>query len=753
MLRRPQFKPGFRVQVVAGEGVFLVSEERQVVLSGRLYELVAPQIDGRCSVDEIAARLRSQASAAEVYYTLARLEANGYAVESYDAFPLTEAAGWVLQGVAPAAAARRLAEIAVDVRTLGDVAREPLLQQLQQMHVQVGEPAGLGLVLTDDYLRAGLEAYNRESLRTGRPWLLLKPVGAQVWIGPLFRPGRTGCWACLASRLRVNRWTETYLQGRLGRAEPVPLVRGFTPATLQIAHGLAATAVARWIGVGGSSELEGKVLTLDTITWQSQLHQLMRRPQCPACGDPEVGRNHPGRPVVLHSCRKTSALEGGQEARAAAMVRRCGHLVSPITGVVDTLVRTTPADDAVLHGYAARYNVAPEEGDPEVLQLGLRASTSGKGITDLQARASALGEALECYSSEYLGSEPRHQARFIDLASAAIHPNACMLFSDRQYQGRDAWNAACPWYSAVPLPFDDRAVMEWTPVWSLTRKEFRYLPTALCYFFSPLGPLSEPACIPTVHGKGAAETIENAVLHALLELIERDHAALWWYNRVRRPALEWDSFDEPYLHRVVEYLREHQRDLWCLDLTADVGIPVFAALSRRQGQSAEHILLGLGAHLDARQALVSAVTELSQMFSGLERGGTGETLPQDVHGDSKVLRDWLRTATLANQPYLDPDDTVPPRRATDFSNWLTDDVRDDVLACQVQLERLGLEVLVLDQTRQEVGIPVARVFVPGLQHYWSRRLAPGRLYDVPVRLGWLARPTPEEQLNPTSMFG
>jgi ribosomal protein S12 methylthiotransferase accessory factor len=41
--------------------------------------------------------------------------------------------------------------------------------------------------------------------------------------------------------------------------------------------------------------------------------------------------------------------------------------------------------------------------------------------------------------------------------------------------------------------------------------------------------------------------------------------------------------------------------------------------------------------------------------------------------------------------------------------------------------------------------------VPGLRHFWPR-FAPGRLYDVPVRLGWIARPLAEDELNPIAMF-
>jgi len=62
-----------------------------------------------------------------------------------------------------------------------------------------------------------------------------------------------------------------------------------------------------------------------------------------------------------------------------------------------------------------------------------------------------------------------------------------------------------------------------------------------------------------------------------------------------------------------------------------------------------------------------------------------------------------------------------------------------------------MEVLVLDQTRPDVGLPVVKVIVPGMRHFWAR-LGPGRLYDVPVQLGRLCRPTPYEELNPIPMF-
>ena len=67
------------------------------------------------------------------------------------------------------------------------------------------------------------------------------------------------------------------------------------------------------------------------------------------------------------------------------------------------------------------------------------------------------------------------------------------------------------------------------------------------------------------------------------------------------------------------------------------------------------------------------------------------------------------------------------------------------------VESCGLEVLVLDQTRPELGLPVAKVIIPGLRHFWPR-FAPGRLFESPVNLGWHCQPKLEADMNPVPMF-
>jgi ribosomal protein S12 methylthiotransferase accessory factor len=110
----------------------------------------------------------------------------------------------------------------------------------------------------------------------------------------------------------------------------------------------------------------------------------------------------------------------------------------------------------------------------------------------------------------------------------------------------------------------------------------------------------------------------------------------------------------------------------------------------------------------------------------------------------------MREATIENQPYVAP---APGRGVTvaDYPGLETDDLLGDLEQCVAAVQRCGLEMLVLDTTRAEVGFPTVRVTVPGMRHFWAR-FAPGRLYDVPAALGWLDRPLDESELNPIPFF-
>lgn len=112
----------------------------------------------------------------------------------------------------------------------------------------------------------------------------------------------------------------------------------------------------------------------------------------------------------------------------------------------------------------------------------------------------------------------------------------------------------------------------------------------------------------------------------------------------------------------------------------------------------------------------------------------GKTTP-----DAPDWQYWLKQATLENQPYLVSDRTVPLKIYSDYLYCYHDDLRQDVQHCIEIAAQHGMETLVLDQTRPDIGLNVVKVIVPGMRHFWNR-FAPGRLYEVPVKMGWLPAP-------------
>jgi ribosomal protein S12 methylthiotransferase accessory factor len=371
----------------------------------------------------------------------------------------------------------------------------------------------------------------------------------------------------------------------------------------------------------------------------------------------------------------------------------------------------------------------------------LRHKSSGKGKTDAQSRASGFCEAIERYSFIYQGDEPRKEATLAELGDEAIHPERCLHFSETQYANRDELNTESIGHDWIPMRFDPHRPIEWTPLWSLTHECHKFLPTAYCYLWYRL-PEDHDFCRADSNGNAAGNTLEEAILQGFLEVVERDSVSMWWYNGLQRPVVDLASFKDPYFQSLEQFYCDIGREMWVLDLTSDLGIPVMAAVSRKIKGAAERLIIGYGAHLDPTIAITRALTEMSQV--GLEL---------DKVPDEKVDPDsaeWLLGANLENKPYLVPDPSSPARQSKDFKSHWTGDIRDDVLAAVAAARQHGLEVLVLDLTRPDIGLNVVKVVVPGMRFFW-RRFAPGRLYDVPVKMGWLNEPTPESGLNRTQM--
>lgn len=716
LVRRPILQPQFRFAIAPSEGVALLSPAGDVLLEGDIYERLVPLLDGRRSADGIVDALGASHDPAEVFQALGRLQAGGYVTNARRARSVRAE-----QKLSGRYASQRAA--VVQLFTVG-MDRRPIHRALQTAGWRVSTRTRAWLVIADDCLTPELVALEAAAKSAGRPWLLAVPHPLAPTVGPLFVPGDGACLRCLTERVARNRPIESYLR-----------LRGVQPRRPEQPPASDATTMRRvlqraalWFATPGRARDQVDAWDPTTRTWLS--HALARRPQCASCGD----ANAYGRTATL-------PLDVARGAALCTSLVARTDLVDPITGVVSDLRPHPVPQIPALHICVATTGSVRGRGRLEDVLHDLKLQPSGRGSTPHEAAAGAIGEAVERYSGVWQGDEPRTRTTLNVLRSRGMHPNEVLCFSDTQFRDRKRLNRDAPLSTRIPAAFDPSVRIDWTPVRSLLNDRERWLPSSLLYYGHP-DSTSPAFCYADSNGCAAGTTPATALRSALLELIERDAVAVWWYNRLRRPRVDIAAAHDPWCDAIVDSLRSLGRAVWALDLTSDLEVATFAVVSRRLAGPRQAILLGFGADPDPRVALRRACGEMGQMFAAtVDFENADASLPAD-------MREWLARGSLSRHPYLVPLSSQSRRLDESSTAAHSEPKAQHILEL---LERRGYEVFALDQTRPDIGVPVVRAIVPGLRHFWPR-FGPGRLFDVPAQLGWLRRTRSEAQLNPTACF-
>ena len=213
-------------------------------------------------------------------------------------------------------------------------------------------------------------------------------------------------------------------------------------------------------------------------------------------------------------------------------------------------------------------------------------------------------------------------------------------------------------------------------------------------------------------GLASGNSWEEAVLHGLLERVERDALTLWAVSSTQQSIskrIDPASLDDSELQDMLRRIDAADLEIALFDLTTDLGISCISALlgpKNRSDSQLRHvdITLGAGASLFPQIAASRAISETVQsrmtFIAGARDDFVPSTFTQPADRKTLVAFEAPFNQSIANMPVLDVRNT------------------EDALARLVtHLKDLGIdELFAIDITPDWLPINVAKVMAPQLEN-------------------------------------
>ncbi len=314
---------------------------------------------------------------------------------------------------------------------------------------------------------------------------------------------------------------------------------------------------------------------------------------------------------------------------------------------------------------------------------------AGKGATPVEARVSVMMEAVERYSSEFQAADKKRVIvgtyGEVSNGKAAIDPQSLIL-------------------PGILLP---SARLDWIDGFDLMHKKEVLLPCNAVFhpYLAPFRLFRS-----NTNGLASGNTLEEAIFHGLMEVVERDALSVAEASRDTGRELILTESDGLAFELYDKFVRANvEVKLWYLP--TDSGIPtVLAATDDKELMDPSLLVMGVGTHLDARIAALRALTEVAQSRATQIQGAREDT------DREKVVRriGYERMKRLNRHWYADGREKVGLGELPDLS---TDSHKGDIEKAIRMLKGIVDAVVVTDLTRENLGIPVVRVTVPGLEMY------------------------------------
>jgi ribosomal protein S12 methylthiotransferase accessory factor len=309
----------------------------------------------------------------------------------------------------------------------------------------------------------------------------------------------------------------------------------------------------------------------------------------------------------------------------------------------------------------------------------------GKGLTHGQAQVSALMEGLEQFHAAQIQVPSMIETVGAMRRQLAYDPYALVL--------------------SEPSFLNDGMPIEWLPATDLSDGTATWVPRAVC---DCDGTVSERLSLPlfqmSTNGLASGNTVAEALVHALSEVIERDAVARRGQGAAFVEVIvDLGTISSRLARQVLERFERSGLTTLVADATGPTGLPCFEVwIDHPDGPA---LGWGSGAHPRRATALIRALTEAAQARATYIAGS------RDDLGRAIYRRDDIDAAV---RHYTQ---TVRPRRsfldAPDRSRRpLAIEVHDMVRRITALT---GMSPVAVDLTRPDFDLPVVFVVAPGLR--------------------------------------
>ncbi|MEZ2660674.1 TOMM precursor leader peptide-binding protein [Aneurinibacillus aneurinilyticus] len=626
-------------------------------------------------------------------------------------------------------------------RMYGELSTQYQVVRQSDFEAGVLEAADLVLVLHDAWHPSVHQKAEKILQPIGTPWMRGFVSFGEGIVGPLIRPGTPGCSQCadvrylMAGRERKEMWK---LQQRLAAHERMTRDAWASRTGLaQVAHLLEAEV--QRVLQGGKARTEGRIFLINLKTLKSSSHFFLPDSLCPVCSQ---------LPDDLSSAARISLQPSPKVSIDSYRCRTMDDLGKVLAK--DYLDQRT----GLLNG--KMYDLMSPFADVGVnLPLfGGNEGTAGRTHSYAVSELTAILEGLE----RYCGLAPHGKRTVIhdsyrNLKDQALNPVKVGVHAEEQYLRPD-----------FPFkPFHPDRPINWVWGYSFLYERPILVPEQLAYYSLGGG---HGFVYETSNGCALGGSMEEAIFHGIMEVIERDSFLMTWYAQLPLPRLDPYSANDKELQLMLERLRVvAEYDVYLFNSTMEHGIPSVWAIAKNRKQKGVNLICAAGAHLDPIRAVKGAVYELAGMMLTLdEKFEANQEKCVRMFHDPSLVQQMEDHSMLYGLPQSQErlnflmNEGRPLRTFDEEFKWrvkhadLTDDLQDIL---QV-FRRLSLDVIVVDQTTPEImrnGLYCVKVLIPGMLpmtfgYHLTRLIGLERVLRVPMELGYVKQQLTLEQLNP-----